>query len=181
MHAVLVCHPATPCDAIALIKVSIVRKEDGVVLRYDARGTIGGVLVPAPSASLRTDGLWQHTCFEAFVRAGERYCEFNFSASTQCAAYRFDGYRSGMKPLEDVSALPMAIEASETALVLQATLPQAALAKWLGDGPLRIGLSAVIEEKNGRKSYWALKHPPGKPDFHRADCFALGLPEISKP
>jgi hypothetical protein len=34
----------------------------------------------------------------------------------------------------------------------------------------------VIEETNGRKSYWALAHPPGKPDFHHSDCFALGLP-----
>ena len=25
-------------------------------------------------------------------------------------------------------------------------------------------------------SYWALAHPPGKPDFHHPDCFALELP-----
>jgi hypothetical protein len=36
----------------------------------------------------------------------------------------------------------------------------------------RLGLSALIEETSGRKSYWALAHPPGKPDFHHADCFA---------
>jgi hypothetical protein len=42
--------------------------------------------------------------------------------------------------------------------------------------PLRLGLSAVIEETSGRKSYWALAHPPGKPDFHHPDCFALELP-----
>jgi len=39
----------------------------------------------------------------------------------------------------------------------------------------RIGLSAVIEETDGTKSYWALRHPPGKPDFHHPDCFALTL------
>jgi hypothetical protein len=39
-----------------------------------------------------------------------------------------------------------------------------------------LGLSAVIEEANGRLSYWALAHPPGKPDFHHSDCFALELP-----
>jgi hypothetical protein len=31
----------------------------------------------------------------------------------------------------------------------------------------------VIEEKSGLLSYWALKHPPGKPDFHHPDAFAL--------
>ena len=39
----------------------------------------------------------------------------------------------------------------------------------------RLGLSAVIEDTNGHKSYWALAHPPGKPDFHHADCFAYEL------
>ena len=40
---------------------------------------------------------------------------------------------------------------------------------------LQLGLSAVIEEVNGRKSYWALAHPVGKPDFHHNDCFTLEL------
>jgi hypothetical protein len=47
------------------------------------------------------------------------------------------------------------------------------------DTSLTLGLSAVIEEKDGTKSYWALAHPPGKPDFHHKDCFALTLPAPS--
>jgi hypothetical protein len=39
----------------------------------------------------------------------------------------------------------------------------------------RLGLSAVIEETNGNKTYWALVHPPGKPDFHHKDAFAYEL------
>jgi hypothetical protein len=40
----------------------------------------------------------------------------------------------------------------------------------------RLGLSAVIEEKDGTKSYWALAHPnPDRPDFHLADCFTAKL------
>jgi len=47
---------------------------------------------------------------------------------------------------------------------------------WLPtDQPWKLGLSAVIEERNGRKSYWALRHPAGQPDFHHPDCFALEL------
>jgi hypothetical protein len=38
-----------------------------------------------------------------------------------------------------------------------------------------MGLSAVIEERDGMLSYWALRHAPGKPDFHRRDGFALEL------
>jgi hypothetical protein len=40
---------------------------------------------------------------------------------------------------------------------------------------LLLGLSAVIEEKNGVMSYWALKHPPGPPDFHHASGFVLEI------
>jgi len=39
----------------------------------------------------------------------------------------------------------------------------------------KLALSAVIEEIDGTKSYWALAHPPGKPDFHHPDCFTLTL------
>jgi hypothetical protein len=42
---------------------------------------------------------------------------------------------------------------------------------------LLIGLAAVIEEKSGTLSYWALRHAPGKPDFHHPDAFALVLDE----
>ena len=40
--------------------------------------------------------------------------------------------------------------------------------------PWSIGLSAIIEEEDGTISYWALAHPPGRPDFHHPDCLALG-------
>ena len=40
-------------------------------------------------------------------------------------------------------------------------------------GHWRIALAAVIEDENGGLSYWALRHPPGKPDFHHPNGFAL--------
>ena len=43
--------------------------------------------------------------------------------------------------------------------------------------PLLASISAVIEESDGSKSYWALAHPDEeKPDFHHPDCFVLHLP-----
>jgi hypothetical protein len=40
---------------------------------------------------------------------------------------------------------------------------------------LRLGLSAVVEDKARVLSYWALKHPAEKPDFHHADGFVIEL------
>lgn len=44
-----------------------------------------------------------------------------------------------------------------------------------------IGLSAVIEDVDGNISYWAFHHPPGKPDFHHPESFALVLPVPERP
>ena len=42
-----------------------------------------------------------------------------------------------------------------------------------------LNLTAVIEERDGTKSYWALNHPPdGPPDFHHPACFTLELPPV---
>ena len=40
---------------------------------------------------------------------------------------------------------------------------------------LRLGLAAVIEDKARVLSYWALKHPAEKPDFHHAGSFVVEL------
>ena len=71
------------------------------------------------------DGLWKHTCFEAFIRPGESsgYYEFNFRPTRQWAVYRFDSYRQGMTPMD--LANPPVISTSRAAdhMVLQATVP----------------------------------------------------------
>ena len=41
----------------------------------------------------------------------------------------------------------------------------------------KLNLAAVIEERDGTKSYWAIAHPPGdRPNFHHPACFAATLP-----
>jgi len=34
---------------------------------------------------------------------------------------------------------------------------------------------SIEGESDEGLSYWALRHPPGGPDFHHADCFAMEL------
>jgi len=123
-------------------------------------------------AASRADELWRHTCFEAFIRrpADPAYYEFNFSPSTQWAAYRFDSYRGGMRAATEIGAPRIAVRSDEATYTLQAAIEFDGLSS-----PFNLGLSAVLEERDGRKSYWALTHPPGKADFHHADCFALEL------
>jgi hypothetical protein len=119
----------------------------------------------------RKDALWKTTCFEAFVQPeGEAgYREWNFAPSADWAAYDFSSYREGMAPA-DVREPYIRMEDNFTWWALGATIAVGAEQSW------RLGLSAVLEEKDGTKSYWALAHPnPDKPDFHLADCFTAKL------
>jgi hypothetical protein len=145
-----------------------------LVLHYCVTGRIGSLRFPPVTAAARTDELWQHTCFEAFVGTspGPGYYEFNFAPSTQWAAYRFSGYRSGMRVATEIAAPRIEVQTGPERYTLQAALELDRLSSLPSDGVWRLGLSAVIEETSGRKSYWALAHPPGKADFHHSDCFA---------
>ena len=166
-------HPATPCTAVRGIHATTTRNRDGSIeLRYRIEGELDRVRVPAPRPPRPGERLWQHTCCELFIAdaAGPGYQEFNFSPSGEWAAFRFTGYREGVS----FAAPDPRIGVARTA----GALDLAAQIEPGHNGKLRIGLSAVIEEIDGTLSYWALRHAPGKPDFHHRDTFALELDEV---
>jgi hypothetical protein len=175
MRLALKLHPDSRSSAATRIEVDVASPRPGnLLLHYFVTGKIGDLRIPPLAALTRGDKLWQHTCFEAFVRAAQSpsYYELNFAPSMQWAAYRFSGYRRGMSVANEVSAPHIAVQPSATSYELQAALDLSSLPS---DAAWHLGLSAVIEETSGRKSYWALAHPPGKPDFHHSDCFAYEL------
>ena len=168
MRLALTPHPEVSSNAVRLLEVEVARCGEEIVLLYVVSGRIDDLLIPAPATPTRADGLWQHTCLEAFVRAPSEagYREFNFSPSSRWAAYRFDGYRAGMTPL-DIPPLRIITRRADGLFELEVVVR--------ATGPLHLALSAVIEEKSGRKSWWALAHPAGKPDFHHPDSFICEL------
>lgn len=170
-------HPQTPRSDLA-IEAGAVREGRVLRLRYVLRGVLEALRLPGLATPRRVDGLWRHTCLEAFVRGvgHDGYLEFNLAPSTEWAAYRFDGYRAGMAP----APLTPAIEVARTDdLELRAEIDLTGCG--LDGLDWRVGLSAVIEAADGGLSYWALGHPAGKPDFHNGDCFALELPGSREP
>jgi hypothetical protein len=170
-------HPVSCCAAVTALTAEALRPGPSLLrLRYRLAGDLAGVVLPPAASPERTDGLWRTTCFEAFVGTpgGEAYVELNFVPSTRWAAYAFDRYRDGMRPAD---AAPSSIDASVTDDILELTAAVDLTAAGLPlDAPWRVGLAAVIEERGGPISYWALAHPPGRPDFHHRDGFTLELP-----
>jgi predicted GIY-YIG superfamily endonuclease len=180
LSAPLFCHAETACNAASSIIASTLRNGTLLSLSYLVKGHISSLTLPDEAEPARTDGLWKTTCFEAFLRlpGSKSYIEYNASSSSQWAAYRFDDYRAGMAELPMDTAPEIGNDASDShfALEVDYVLPS----EWAGQ-PLDLGLSMVIEETDGTKSYWALAHPPGAPDFHHGDCFALQLAAPEQP
>ena len=167
----LICHPDTPCAAVTGVRASVAWVAEGALrLRYEVEGDIEALVVPLVGEAERADGLWRHMCFELFLTDGwcEAYREYNFAPSGAWASYDFADYRKGMCDLE--TAAPEIRVSSEPGLM------RCEVTVHCGFTVGRIGLSAVIEERGGGISYWALAHPPGKPDFHHPACFAAELP-----
>lgn len=171
-------HPATPCALVERLDAGVERIGGGVLeFRYVVRGDIDRLRLAAAEPPRRSDGLWRHTCFEAFVAAtGSRaYCELNFAPSSAWAAYAFEAYREGMR--DAVLAAPPRISIARRGglLTVDAVVELEFLAGARESPALRLGLAAVIEDAAGGLSYWALTHPAEQPDFHHAGGFAIAL------
>jgi hypothetical protein len=171
----LVPHSDSVTDAVSAIDVALDWSELAVLrLRYSIIGDIRRLRIPKPGTPGRRDGLWNHTCFEVFVKGpADAYCEFNFSPSRKWAAYRFEGYRQAMVQLELSSAPPVHVETLAGGFTLETVVDLKEFALFDAGSDTRLGLAAVIEECNGSLSHWALCHPPGKADFHHPDGFVL--------
>ena len=169
-------HPDSPPESVDRIRVDCTTTARSELrLTYVLDGDTGDIVIPeARPTPRRQDGLWQTTCFEVFLRVGQNpvYWEFNFSPSGDWAAYRFSDYRDGMTS----PALPrpprIAFERSPRQLVLRAEIDLAPLTlERSAARELHGTISAIVEGPAGNKSYWASKHPAGKPDFHHPDNF----------
>lgn len=150
------------------------RAEIQITFRLD--GDISQIRIPSASSPRFRTQLWRHTCFEAFIAIERQlsYHEFNFAPSGDWALYSFSGYRDG-GPLANSTVRPrIATRITKSRLELDTLVRLDSLSAVHPHASLRIGLSAVIEAVDG-SSYWALRHPAGKPDFHHADGFALLL------
>ncbi len=164
----LVAHPAHPPRAVVTVEARVLSIEPHWLrLRWRVEGA-GALVVPPLAGKGRADGLWQATCFELFVADGAGYAEFNFSPSERWAAYDFSAYREGManRPMPRDPVCTM--RRGQGLAIFDAEVPLAGLPPL----PWNLGLTAVIEEEGGQKSFWAMAHAPGKADFHHPACFA---------
>lgn len=172
----LVCHPSSRRGAVAGISARVERNPGSLALLFRLGGRLDKLVIPPAGLPERRDGLWRHSCFEAFVRLpGEvDYAELNVSPSGAWAAYRFDSYREGMRDLELARPPKVDVQRGEGMLDVALrvdTVPEG----WGRADVVWVALSAVIEHADLALSYWALAHPKGTPDFHHPAGFVLEI------
>ena len=173
-------HAGTGSDAVRAIDARVSRSGGTLALTFALAGELERVRVPPPRAPRSAERLWQHTCCEIFIaRAGaQAYHEFNLAPSGEWAAYAFRSYRAG-ELLADPALDPrIAVRGAAGRLELDALIRLNRLSPHHSGAALSIGLAAVVEDGTGALGYWALRHAPGKPDFHHPDAFALTLDEV---
>ncbi len=174
----LVAHPAKPPSRVTAVEARVdASHPHWLQLRWRIDGAYA-LVIPPPAGRRRADELWQTTCFELFLKpeGGEAYREFNLSPSEGWNLYGFDSYRDGMRELRANRAPVCTMRPGNNFAIFDAAVPKALLPQ----ESYTMGLSAVIEEEGGIKSYWAIAHPAADaPDFHHAACFAgrLGPPD----
>jgi hypothetical protein len=145
-------------------------------LSYTLLGAVDAVDIPAPAhLPTRHHELWQSTCFEFFLglQGSPQYWEFNLSPAGHWNVYRFEDYRQGMIEEPTVTTLPITLRIEPDAVSLSLTFDLDNLIPFRQT--LDVAISAVLQTKAGKLSYWALTHPGPKADFHRRDSFTLCL------
>lgn len=169
-------HPASRCPAIRhfAIEIDPATLPASLVIVYRIAGEVGRLSLPPPGFARRADGLWQHSCFEAFLRAGPvaSYYEFNFAPSGDWAAWRFGRQRSERSTTE-MPAPRMERRHYPGGYELSARIPMTGLPELARAIEIEAGIAAVIEADDGTLSYWALAHGGGAPDFHDPSSFTL--------
>ena len=175
----LVAHPAHPPQRVSGVEARVIGFDaDWLRVRWRVEGA-QDLVIPAFAGRGRADELWRTTCFELFLRpdGGDGYVELNLSPSERWAAYDFAAYREGMAQRPASREPDCTMRQGSSFAIFDAAIPLTALP----DRECRMNLAAVIVERGGEKSYWAIDHPADKPDFHDPACFAATLLAPGRP
>jgi hypothetical protein len=169
--------PGEGSPAGVTIGGTIARSADALTVRYEMRGDLSMLSIPAAAeAPRRKDRLWEETCLELFLGTADsgEYWELNLSPSGHWNVYRFTRYREGMREVAAFPFLPFDVRIGPDSLELSMELDVGTILP--AEKTLRIGVAAVVRTVDGHMIHLALSHPGPRPDFHRREGFALIFP-----
>lgn len=178
---------ASATHGIESVGVELRTRPSSWLLRYEVMGDLTNLFVPTERG---TEPLWARTCFELFMRSPETpwYWEWNFCPS---GAWNFFAMRAPRRHEQPFCAGNAGIEGlhwvrpdERTAcLFVKLSPPPSPLAEtlWYSPEKLHVSPTVILKPTAGANTYWALKHPTDKPDFHRADLYSEPLALFKSP
>ena len=151
---------------------------DTLAVTFVLIGDLDRIRIPEPRLPRIGERLWEHTCCEIFItlEGVPAYHEFNFAPSGEWAAYAFERYREGAPVMDEALGPRMTVRRAAGQLEIDVLIRLDRLSPAHAGAKLRLALSAVIEDRDGGLTYWALAHPASAPDFHHPDSFTLAVP-----
>jgi hypothetical protein len=153
----------------------VAREGDLLKVEYRLGGERAGEVVMPSEAKqpARRDGLWERTCLELFFAEATQpwYWEANLSPSLEWQLYHFRAYREGRKPEVRAEIRGERLPENSAGQGFLLTIDTSGL--FTPRATVDLGVSAVIEDREGKQSFWALAHAGPKPDFHHRKSFVL--------
>ncbi|MGD1913756.1 MAG: DOMON-like domain-containing protein [Rivularia sp. (in: cyanobacteria)] len=149
---------------------NLCRENHTLSVNYALKGDLNQIEIPTIAEKpSRKHELWETTCFEFFLglEGSNRYWEFNLSPSGDWNIYRFENYREGMEEDTAVKSIPFNILRDSNSLFLSLEFNMHQLLPIVFN--FKVSTTAVIKDKYGDISYWAVKHCAEEADFHLRD------------
>ena len=166
-------HPSERAPPAVLLSASLDLKGDIAHIIYELEGALEGLSLPLKCTASRGTDLWKTTCFEIFLKphGALHYYEYNFSPSSMWDCLRFSDVRERSNPIFEFENPLVDVIRHADCLTVSAHFE---LPKDIRHNPkdLAIGISAVLQDKGGDCSYWALRHGTETPDFHDQQNFS---------
>ncbi len=163
-------------DTSTEISASVTIETDYLVFKYRIIGQMDSILLPlCEKGKFRRYDLWDHTCFECFIKDPyeDWYIEFNFAPSKAWNCFYISSYRCNegeYMAVEEV-IIEQKLKSEEYELVAKVHLSQMDVFNFKEKHNFQVGLTAVIENVKGELGYWCLLRRDGEPDFHDPDTF----------
>jgi hypothetical protein len=151
----------------------IERQQNQLTLKYQLTGQI--IIPPRVNHPTRQFNLWEDTCCEFFLglKDSRQYWEFNLSPAGHWNVYRFLDYRQDLLEETAFDRLPFEVVQGNDNLWLNLKVDLQRIIP--PEKSLMVGVTAVIRDRAGQFSYWALTHPGKEADFHDRDAFRICL------
>ncbi len=166
-------------DNVPPIKINgnISKIDNQLNIKYLLTGDLSTIIIPQSNKTpLRQYDLWEHTCFELFLKlkGTTRYWEFNLAPSGNWNVFYFLDYRLNIIEEQAFESFPFKVAfQSPESLIAEANIDLSKLD--ITNKDLDIAITTVLENKDGQLSYWALTHPAIEADFHHPNSFIVSL------